>query len=129
VSPTASLFARITTYSKLALTRRLGELPVRAHLMRTVSGAGSSAVLLTDTLSGATELLDGVTAVVDAGPPTADDRLYRETEARPEGPRVHLVGDANAPRTALEAVYEGRLAGAFLREHRSDVADQVASTH
>jgi 2,4-dienoyl-CoA reductase-like NADH-dependent reductase (Old Yellow Enzyme family)/thioredoxin reductase len=129
VSPTPSLFARITTYSKLALTRRLGELGVRAHLMRTASAAGGSALVLTDTLSGATELLDGVTAVVDAGPPAADDRLYRETEARGQGPRIYVVGDANAPRTALEAVYEGRLAGAFLGQRDTEVAERVASVH
>jgi hypothetical protein len=129
VSPTANLCARITTYSRLALARRLSELAVSAHLMRTVSGAGRSALVLTDTLSGHNELLQGVTAVVDAGPASAHDGLYRQLEAQTHGPRVHLVGDANAPRTALEATYEGRLAGAFLGQRDTQFAERVSAMY
>ncbi|MFJ6567724.1 FAD-dependent oxidoreductase [Streptomyces sp. NPDC091292] len=116
LSPTASFASKITTYSKLALASRLGELGIRSHLMREVAAAREHTVVLRDTLSGHTEELTGVTAVVDVGPPVADDGLYRALDARDDAPRVHVVGDANAPRTALEAVYEGRLAGTFLTD-------------
>ncbi|MEU6537037.1 FAD-dependent oxidoreductase [Streptomyces sp. NPDC047000] len=116
VSPTASFASKITTYSRLALTSRLGKLGIGAHLMREVEAARGDTVLLRDTLSGRTEELTGVTAVVDVGLPVADDGLYRALDARDDAPRVHVAGDANAPRTALEAVYEGRLAGTFLTD-------------
>ncbi|ALC31401.1 FAD-dependent oxidoreductase [Streptomyces sp. CFMR 7] len=116
VSPTASFASKITTYSKLALLKRLREHRIRSHVMREVDGARGGTVVLRDTLSGVTEELTGVTAVVDVGLPEAEDTLYRELDAREGAPRVHVVGDANAPRTALEAVYEGRLAGTFLTD-------------
>ncbi|MFS8204238.1 FAD-dependent oxidoreductase [Streptomyces sp. CWNU-52B] len=116
LSPTASFASKITTYSKLALTSRLGELGIRSHVMREVSAAHGDTVVLRDTLGGHTEELTGVTAVVDVGLPVADDGLYRALDARDDAPNVHVVGDANAPRTALEAVYEGRLAGTFLTD-------------
>ncbi|MEZ7004801.1 FAD-dependent oxidoreductase [Streptomyces sp. AD55] len=116
LSPTASFAAKITTYSRLALTRRLGELGTRSHVMRDVHTAHGATVVLRDALGGHTEELTGVTAVVDVALPVADDRLYRELDAVDGAPRVHVVGDANAPRTALEAVYEGRLAGTFLTD-------------
>ncbi|MFJ8603040.1 FAD-dependent oxidoreductase [Streptomyces shenzhenensis] len=116
LSPTASFASKITTYSKLALTSRLGELGIRPHLMRDVAAARGHTVVLRDTLGGHTEELTGVTGIVDVGLPVADDGLYRALDARDDAPRVHVVGDANAPRTALEAVYEGRLAGTFLTD-------------
>ena len=114
VSPTAGLAQRITTYSRLALIPRLKALGVRAHLMRAAEVTAPGTVTLTDTLSGDTTVLANVSVVVDAGRPTARDDLYRALDGVPGGPRVHVVGDANSPRTALEAVYEGRIAGAFL---------------
>jgi 2,4-dienoyl-CoA reductase-like NADH-dependent reductase (Old Yellow Enzyme family)/thioredoxin reductase len=129
VSPTPSLAARITTYSKLALVPRLRELGIRAHLMHTAAVTGPGLVTLTDGLSGDTTELTDVALVVDAGLPIADDDLYRALDALDEGPRVHLVGDANAPRTATEAVYEGRIAGAFLGREESAEARLVRLTY
>jgi hypothetical protein len=116
VSPTAALSARITTYSKLALTDRLGKLKVKVHPLRAPHSATGDRVTLRDTVNGDTEALDGITAIVDAGEPVAVDGIYRALDGVPGAPRVQVVGDANAPRTALEAVYEGRLAGAFLTD-------------
>jgi 2,4-dienoyl-CoA reductase-like NADH-dependent reductase (Old Yellow Enzyme family)/thioredoxin reductase len=129
VSPTPSLAARITTYSKLALVPRLRELGIRAHLMHTAAVTGPGHVTLTDGLSGDTTELTDVALVVDAGLPAADDDLYRALDALDDGPRVHLVGDANAPRTATEAVYEGRIAGAFLGREDSAEARLVRLTY
>ncbi|WP_326641709.1 FAD-dependent oxidoreductase [Streptosporangium sp. NBC_01755] len=128
LSPTASLSARITTYSRLALTHRFGELGVKVHPLRVPQGVEGGLLTLRDTLCGDVETLPGVTAIVDAGTPTAVDELYRELDALSEAPRVHVVGDANAPRTALEAVYEGRLAGTFLTDAVSG-ATALARAH
>ena len=116
VTPVAALFSQITTYSRLGLTARLGELGVRAHLLREVVEATGGTVLLRDTLNGRNESLTGITAVVDAGRPSAADGLYRALEGADGAPAVFVAGDANAPRTLLEAVYEGRMTGTFLTE-------------
>ncbi|MFJ6463038.1 Ohr family peroxiredoxin [Streptomyces sp. NPDC091387] len=65
LSPTASFASRITTYSRLALTSRMGELGIRSHLVRDVAAVRADTVALRDTLCGHTEELTGVTAVVD----------------------------------------------------------------
>ncbi|BCJ62417.1 NAD(P)-binding protein [Micromonospora endophytica] len=129
VSPTAGIAARITTYSRLALLKRLADLRVVAHPLRTVHPADATTVLLTGPLADADATIADVTAVIDAGAAVAVDDLFRDLDARIEGPTVHLVGDANAPRTALEAVYEGHLAGAFLGRHDTAAAELVSHAH
>ncbi|RTL69681.1 MAG: FAD-dependent oxidoreductase [Pseudonocardiaceae bacterium] len=114
-SPSAPLSPKITTYSKLALVPRLSDLGVHVHLMCTPEAAGPDAVDLVEVVGGARTRVEGVTLVVDAGSGSADDDLHRALDTLVgggPGPRLHLAGDANSPRTALEAVYEGRLAGA-----------------
>lgn len=128
LSPTPTLAARITTYSRLALVPRLQQAGVRAHLMVTAAVTGPGEVTLTDSLSGDTTVLSDVGAIVDVGRPTADDALYRALDAA-AGPRVHVVGDANSPRTALEAVFEGRMAGTFLGETDTPAARDVAYSY
>ena len=115
VGPYLALQARIEDFDPRDMDEayRTGAL-VRAHLMRAAEVTAPGTVTLTDTLSGDTTVLANVSVVVDAGRPTARDDLYRALDGVPGGPRVHVVGDANSPRTALEAVYEGRIAGAFL---------------
>ncbi|MGD9988906.1 FAD-dependent oxidoreductase [Pseudonocardia sp.] len=115
VSPSAALSPKITTYSRLALVPRLAEAGVHVHLMCSPAGAGPDAVELVTSVGGDRIRVDKVTVVVDAGTGVADDALHRALDtalAGRAGPRLHLAGDANSPRTALEAVYEGRLAGA-----------------
>ncbi|RQX40799.1 NADH:flavin oxidoreductase, partial [Micromonospora chalcea] len=129
VSPTASVSAKITTYSRLALLKRFADLGIAVHPMRTARPAGADAVALGGPLAGADTLVEGVTTVVDAGSPQAADELYRQLDALPDGPRIHVVGDANAPRTAFEAVYEGRMAGAFLGRYDTASADRVRYAH
>ncbi|SCL20901.1 hypothetical protein GA0074692_1021 [Micromonospora pallida] len=129
VSPIAGVAARITTYSRLALLKRFADLRVAVHSMRTVRAVDATTVALTGPFADADTTLDDVTAVVDAGSAVAVDDLFRELDALPDGPTVHLVGDANAPRTALEAVYEGRLAGAFLGRHDTPAAELVSHAH
>lgn len=117
VSPTPGLYAKVTTYSRLALIPRLRELPVHVHLMRQIEVVAPGTVRLTDTLSGDTNDLLDVDVIVDLGRPRASDELYRALDDLTVAPRLHVVGDANSPRTALEAVFEGRVAGAFLGDH------------
>ncbi|MFY1652900.1 FAD-dependent oxidoreductase [Solwaraspora sp. WMMB762] len=113
VSPTASFAGRITTYSRLALVRRLGLLRVKVHPLRRLEPepAPDGSLRLVDVITGEVEKLAGVHSVVDAGAARADDGLVPALHERLGPDRVHLVGDAVAPRSVLEAVYEGHLCG------------------
>jgi len=68
--------------------------------------------VLEDLSTGALDRLDGVDSVVAAAGNVADDRLYRELRGRIAD--LRMVGDCVAPRTALEAIYEGHAAGRAL---------------
>lgn len=116
VSPAAVLSPRITTYSRLGLVERLTQRSVHVHLMRRLADAGPDSVALVDVVGGGRQEITGVQYVVDGAPGIAEDTLFRELDRRilnGGGPRLHLAGDANAPRSALEAVFEGRVAGAI----------------
>ncbi|MEE3921398.1 hypothetical protein V2I01_33630 [Micromonospora sp. BRA006-A] len=97
VSPTATVSAKITTYPRLALLKRFADLGIAVHPMRTARAAGTTAVALGGPLAGGDTLVEGVTTVVDGGSAQAADELYRQLDALPDGPRIHVVGDANAP--------------------------------
>jgi dimethylglycine catabolism A len=114
VSPVGVAWA-VTTYSRLALVKRLGDLGVRSHPGRTlVRIDGDGAAVIADAVSGVEERIEGITAVVHAGPRTARSHLADALVEDGFAGELHVVGDAYAPRTALEAVYEGRMAGAAL---------------
>lgn len=100
----------VTTYSRLALVRRLADLSVRTHPGRVLVGVEAGSAIIADAVSGATSELPGITDVVHAAPRVVNlSGLAGLTAAGYTG-RVEIVGDAYAPRTALEAVYEGRVA-------------------
>jgi 2,4-dienoyl-CoA reductase-like NADH-dependent reductase (Old Yellow Enzyme family)/thioredoxin reductase len=112
VSPTASLFSQITTYSKLALIPRLKSLGVSMYLASEVTLEGKNCVI-TNTLNGEqTQILEAVT-VIDCGPRIANDDLYQQAPLGQSG-RIHVIGDALSPRTVAEATFEGHAIGAFL---------------
>jgi 2,4-dienoyl-CoA reductase-like NADH-dependent reductase (Old Yellow Enzyme family)/thioredoxin reductase len=109
VSPTAAVAWRVTTYSKLALIKRLGELKVKVRpLRRLVRVQDRLVAVLADVITGEEEHIADVSAIVHAAPPAANDGLLRDLERLRFPGEVHVVGDAYAPRTCLEAVYEGR---------------------
>ena len=112
VSPTAAYAGRITVYSRLALAERLADEKVSVHsLMRPVP-AGPGVLELRSTVgSGSPILLHAVDSVVHVRPAVARAGLLDDLERAGFAGDVHLVGDAFAPRTVQEAVYEGRAAG------------------
>lgn len=110
ITPIAGLAWNITTYSRLALIARLGQLGVQVLPLRRPVRADAAGLVIADTLTGQECLLPGVKAVVHAGPPAAVDDLFRELEHIPGAPPAVLAGDACAPRSALEAVFEAHLA-------------------
>jgi heterodisulfide reductase subunit A-like polyferredoxin len=112
VSPTASLFSQITTYSRSALIPRLKTAGVQFHLAAEVAVESGRAVIKSS-LNAQDQVIDGLTAVVDCGPRQSNDEIYQSLELR-DSARFLIIGDALSPRTAAEATYEGSAAGAFL---------------
>lgn len=123
------LASRITTYSRLALVPRLRDLGVKVHLMCTAAVTGAGEVTITHTFNDETTTLSDVAAIVDAGPTVASDVLYRELDLLDTASEQHVVGDANSPRTAFEAVYEGRVSGTFFGSTASPESKLIASIH
>lgn len=82
---------------------RLQRAGVARRLRTTITGLGGGAVLVEDVWTGAGDRLD-CAVLIDAGHRLPDEELYLR---RPGTPRV---GDCVAPRTAYEAVLEGRRA-------------------
>ena len=111
VTPVAGLAWNVSVYVRLSLTPLLGRAGVRVRPLRRAVGDVASGVVLEDVVTGATEPLPGVTGLVHVGPRAVVTAL--EQELRDAGVDVDLVvaGDAYAPRTAFEAVFEGDLAG------------------
>lgn len=73
-----------------------------------VDAAEGRTLLLEDLSTGGTERLEGIDAIVAAASGIAEDHLYHELRGRV--PDLRMVGDCVAPRTALEAIYEGHAA-------------------
>ena len=112
VSPTASLFSQITTYSRLALIPRLKSLGVKMYLASEVKLEGKSA-FITNSLNGEQTQIAQVLTLIDCGPRQANDVLYQQAPIG-ESSRIHVIGDALSPRTVAEATFEGHAIGAFL---------------
>ena len=104
----------ITIYSRLALVRRLADLGVQTHPGRRLVSITSGAAVLADVVSGIEEQLPGEFDVVHAVPRRSQGSLAVELRRAGFTGRIEIAGDAYAPRSALEAVHEGRLAGTVI---------------
>ena len=109
VTPLGGVSPGITLYSRLALLERLRELGVQVHPLRRIARAERNTLFLVDVITGAEERLGEVTDVVSAGELVSDASLADPLRAR--GVSVEVVGDAFAPRSALDAIFEGYRAG------------------
>jgi len=107
-TPVAGFAWRTTIYSNLATRKRLREKKVRIAPLRAVKGFVDGVLAVEDTSTGELEKLPGFDQLVVAQYNAADDVLYGLLISA--GLRVQAVGDCLAPRTALEAVYEGHAA-------------------
>jgi len=80
--------------------------------LRIVAGVDDRTLILEDVSAGATERLNDVDSIVAAAGGVAESQLYDELRGRV--PELTSVGDCVAPRTALEAIFEGHAAGRAL---------------
>ncbi|MCW4459859.1 FAD-dependent oxidoreductase [Microbacterium sp. MPKO10] len=102
-----SAFPAITVYSRLSLYPSLEKAGVALHVLSNVSDDNSAI----DKTLGTRIALPANTSVVSVRPQVAADGLARELETLSFSRPVHVVGDAYAPRSAMEATFEGRGAG------------------
>jgi pyruvate/2-oxoglutarate dehydrogenase complex dihydrolipoamide dehydrogenase (E3) component len=97
--------ASIQNYVRDAAIARLHKLGVEALPFMRLCGAEAATIYFMHTASHESVVLEGVDTLVVASPNRPADELF-ET-ARGLGLETHLIGDALAPRTAEEAVFEG----------------------
>jgi 2,4-dienoyl-CoA reductase-like NADH-dependent reductase (Old Yellow Enzyme family) len=102
---------RTTIYSNLATRKRLRELNVRIATLRSVKSFDGKLLVVEDVSTGELEQ-HAFDSLVVAQYNLAEDRLLMPLRAA--GLQVMAVGDCLAPRTALEAVYEGHVAARAL---------------
>jgi 2,4-dienoyl-CoA reductase-like NADH-dependent reductase (Old Yellow Enzyme family) len=114
VSPLGAMAPRITVYSRLGLTERLRAAGVRVVTMHRPTAARGDTVTITHTVDGSAQTLTGVDTVVHVRPARARAALLDQLAAAGWTGQAHLIGDAFAPRTVQEAVYEGRAAGLLI---------------
>ncbi len=112
--PTPSFAPHITKYSRPAVLKRMRDLGVRFLPMHRINRFEDGKVEVENMAYGTTHELDGFDAMVGAGPGRALSALHRELTSIMDDRSLVSVGDCVAPRTALEAVYEGHAAARAL---------------
>ncbi|MDH3296534.1 MAG: FAD-dependent oxidoreductase, partial [Acidimicrobiia bacterium] len=111
ITPVAGYAWKITVYSKTALTARLRRARVAIRPLRSAVSLADGVFTVEDLSTGDHESL-AVDAVVAAGNPVADSlggssaTAALLAECLPDA-TLTVIGDCLAPRSALEAVYEG----------------------
>jgi 2,4-dienoyl-CoA reductase-like NADH-dependent reductase (Old Yellow Enzyme family) len=108
VSPGDVLFWDLNLYSKATTVDRLMKLRVVCRMYRRPLRYEDGALILGDMLSPLEERIEGVEWLVAVTANTPRDLLARELEGKV--PRLISVGDMRAPRSLLEAIYEGHAA-------------------
>ncbi len=101
--PTAAW--NVTIYSRLGIAERLRSFGVRTATGHHISGFDNGVLSVLPLDTDAIETRSGFDSVVAAGHGSARSQLAQRLATR--GVRARSVGDCVAPRTALEAVYEG----------------------
>ncbi len=109
-TPASAFAPHITRYSRPAVLERLRDLTVSILPMHRINRYEDGTVEIENIADHTIRVLDGYDAIVGAGPARSVDKLGRELAAVVGGGVPVSVGDCVAPRTALEAVYEGHAA-------------------
>lgn len=101
----------VTEYSRMTAVERLRDLGVQLWTSAAAALSDGTATI-TSTLVDAVTAVPGVTDVVALDPPRARDDLAAPLAEA--GLPVHVIGDAVAPRTLLEAMTEANVLGRAL---------------
>ena len=109
LSPLAGIGWRTTIYSTTATRRRLRALKVRIVPLRKLVDYDGKTLTTEDLSTGEADVFAGIDNVIAVRTAVADNGLERELEAA--GIPYVMAGDCLAPRTALEAIFEGHQNG------------------
>jgi hypothetical protein len=109
VSPGDSFLWDFNLYSKGTTIDRISKLGVKVRMYRTVTRYEAGSLILRESIGGASETLPDVEWIVVSSHLTPAAQLERDLID--SGMEVHVIGDVRAPRSMLEAVYEGHVAG------------------
>lgn len=120
VTDRAALSWRVPVYSRPALLDRLRGRGFSTLLMRRPVRMAGADLVCVDPVSEQEQRVDGVDSVVFVQAPAA---LVAHTPVRASSSTV--VGDAYTPRTALEAAFDGRLAGLTVARTAAVLAAQA----
>lgn len=112
VYPGGSFLPQVNYYSRITTTDRLGKLGVDVRLLRRAVRFHDGALEISDVLTGRTETIPGVDKIFAVMPATAERDLADSLEGKVE--ILHVIGDANSPRTLLDAIFEGHRAARSL---------------
>lgn len=111
-TPQSSLLPGIANMVRITYLDRLGKAGVTFKLLRRPVAFRESRLELADTLTGAVETIDHVDRLYAVAPPVSDHSLADALADRV--PRLSVIGDAEAPRTLLEAIFAGHREGRAL---------------
>lgn len=109
VTPRSVEGSDIVQISWITQHQRLRNLGVKVRTGTVIRAVNGSTITLEDAYSGEQSEVKGVDTIVVAGLRQADDELLHALRDR--GVKVLAAGDCLAPRSALEAIREGHLAG------------------
>ena len=113
VTPRTSLGPEVPGPSIVGVNQRLRGKGVQIRICQDVRRFEGSTVVLADTYSGAEEAVPDVDAVVMATRNQAVDDLYHALEGG-SVQEIYVVGDASAPRLAIEAMHEAHRIGRLI---------------
>jgi 2,4-dienoyl-CoA reductase-like NADH-dependent reductase (Old Yellow Enzyme family) len=114
ISPLASWAGRVTVYSRLGIGPRVAAAGMPISVLQRPMRADAEGLVLADVLSGAEAMVEPTDTLIHVQPAASRDGLLGDLADAGFAGEAHLLGDAYAPRSCLEAVYEGRLAGVMV---------------
>jgi hypothetical protein len=112
VYPGGSFLPQVNYYSRITTVDRLGKLGLDIRLLRRAVRYGDGALEIEDVLTGRRETLQSIDLIYAVLPATAERDLADSLEGKV--PALHVIGDANSPRTLLDAIFEGHRAARSL---------------
>lgn len=112
IYPGGSFLPQVNYYSRITTTDRLGKLGIDVRLLRRAVRYHDGALEIADVLTGRTEVIPGIDRVFAVLPATAERDLADSLEGKVG--ILHVIGDANSPRTLLDAIFEGHRAARSL---------------
>lgn len=105
VTPLNTLLPGLGTMTKVLYVDRLGKAGVPIRMLRRPLAFAGGALEIADTMTGAKERIEGVDHIYVVAPPVSVNDLAEALHGKV--PEVHLIGDAEAPRTLLEVIFAG----------------------